>query len=360
MQRSRRLLAALACALGACAPPAHQPAIDLATPTTPTAADFSSESTLAMRMPDLQRAWDAGEDGFFEGVQGVRVHYRIVRATTPTELGAVVVLPGRTEPAQKYVEVATDLVRQGYSAYVLDHRGQGASGRMTANPQQGHVEFFRDYVDDLETFLTRIVRRDPHAKVFVLAHSMGGAVAALHMNLHPGGFDAAVLTAPMLEVATGAFPAIISASLGETACGTTSGSGYAIGQQDYVEETTVATSDVTHSTARWQNQIDMLRANTALRLGGVTWRWLCESLSGADRASRVGAASTTPTLLFQAGADDVVNPGGQVRYCTAAPRCQLVVVPGAFHEILMERDELRNGEITQIVRFFNHFAMGGT
>ncbi|MCT6568541.1 alpha/beta fold hydrolase, partial [Staphylococcus aureus] len=42
----------------------------------------------------------------------------------------VVVVPGRIESYVKYPEVAYDLFQQGYDVIVLDHRGQGRSGRI--------------------------------------------------------------------------------------------------------------------------------------------------------------------------------------------------------------------------------------
>lgn len=59
--------------------------------------------------------------------------------------GAVLVSPGWTESTRKYREVAGDLVEWGYSVFVLDHRSQGESSRLTANPQVTHVGRFEDY-----------------------------------------------------------------------------------------------------------------------------------------------------------------------------------------------------------------------
>jgi lysophospholipase len=344
--------------LGGCRahdPLPKQPAIDLAQVPGPSPAELSSEGDLPARLAGpLAQLWASGQEGEFVGVDGVTLRYHLQLA--PAERGAIIVLPGRTEAAQKYVEVTGDLVAQGYSVYVLDHRGQGASGRLLPNREMGHVEFFRDYVDDLERFIDEVVRSRPHPRLFVLAHSMGGAVAAYYIDRHPDAIDAAVLGAPMFEIDTGGFPTVVAGSIAGSACSLTSGSGYAAGMKDYTEEASVAESTVTQSAARWQAKIDLYRARPELRLGGPTYRWVCESLQAASRAQGLGPFSHTPTLLLQAGDDSVVKPGGQRRYCEEAPRCQLQRFDRALHELFMERDEVRNLALSQAIRFFNHAA----
>lgn len=40
----------------------------------------------------------------------------------------------------------------GFDVLIIDHRGQGRSGRLLADPHLGHVNRFNDYVDDLAAF----------------------------------------------------------------------------------------------------------------------------------------------------------------------------------------------------------------
>lgn len=338
--------------LAACRPPTTAstlPPLDFE--AVPVSA-FSAETTLGARWPGaLQLAHDSGQLGSFKGVADVDISFLIHRVNAPR--AAVVLLTGRTEPIRKYAELIDDLTTAGYSTYAMDHRGQGASGRMLPNRDKGYVATFDDYVTDLHTFVTTVVKTDTSAPVVLVAHSMGGAVGVLAIDAHPDDFAAAVFSAPMLEVNTGSFPAPIASSIGAMACGASDGTAYAIGSGDYQGEGDFSKSTVTQSAVRfaWKRQLAV--DTPELRLGGLTWRWLCESLTASSYAEQLGRFSATPTLILQAGRDSIVKPGGQQRYCTAAPRCQLSRIDDAMHEVYAEKDELRNIAVSRTLQFLD-------
>jgi lysophospholipase len=331
------------------------PPFDFDTAVGPGPEAFSSEADLLSRWNDtradsLKDFWNSGEAGTFDGVGGVKVAYRIHRV--PNAKAAVVITPGRTEAIIKYAEVARDLTAQGYSTYAVTLRGQGEAGRMLPDANKGYVDYFDDYVEDTHTFVSTIVKKDTK-RVFVVAHSLGGAVVATVVDEHPEDFEAVVLSAPMLEINPGAFPPPLASSLGLGVCNATDGTGYAIGSGPYQRETDFPNNTVTTSEARWTWKLQQLDDDESIRLGGLTWRWLCQALIGSSRAQNLGTRSITPTVILQPGDDTIVKPGGQNTYCRDATRCTLSPVAGARHEILQERDPLRNEALSRIVKFFN-------
>ncbi len=108
--------------------------------------------------------------------------------------------PGRIESYVKYAELAYDLFHCGYDVVIIDHRGQGRSGRLLADTHRGHVVNFSDYVDDLAAFWQQDVQPGPWRKRYILAHSMGGAIATLFLQRQPQAFHAAVFCAPMFGI----------------------------------------------------------------------------------------------------------------------------------------------------------------
>lgn len=109
---------------------------------------------------------------------------------------AILLVNGRVEGYLKYQELAWDLWRQGYSLYLIDHRGQGLSDRLLADKEKGYVADFDDYVLDLKQFHDDVILADKPAKLFLLAHSMGGAISARYLERWPDDIKAAVLSSP--------------------------------------------------------------------------------------------------------------------------------------------------------------------
>lgn len=354
------LIAALT-ALCACDPEINGPVepgvfVDLDSIASPVAADFSSEASLKDRYNKILKTYRNGRDGSFTGVSGVKIHYHAVEIARAKAV--VVLLPGRTEPVLKYAEVISDLTQQGYSVYALDHRGQGESGRMTSNSQMGYVEYFNDYVSDIDTFVSTVVRPNTQLPMFLLAHSMGGGAATLYLSRHAYVFKAAVLSAPMIEINTGAFPEFAAYSIVGGICSRGDGKSYGIGQGDFDDELkfTDIENDVTHSEPRFDVKMKMYRENPSLKIGGASNRWICESILATAKMRKLTSSGQTPVLLMQAGDDQIVNLPGQNQYCRRVNTCQKIFFPGSYHEILMERDEIRNEAMAKVVRYFNHFA----
>ncbi len=142
--------------------------------------------------------WRLREEGEFSGVDGVPI--RFVRFRSARHQRVVVVSPGRIESYVKYPEVAYDLFHCGYDVVIVDHRGQGRSGRLLADTHRGHVVNFADYVDDFEQLWQREVESRGYRQRFALAHSMGGAILAQFLQRRPQAFDAAAFCAPMFGI----------------------------------------------------------------------------------------------------------------------------------------------------------------
>ena len=145
---------------------------------------------------DVVPFYEAGHPGSVRGENGLRIAYRSF--IHPKARGAIVVANGYSENLHKYAEVAFDLYALGYSVFLFDHRGQGYSDHLLKDSHKAHTDEFENYVKDLQTFLQQVVKPQAQPPRFLLAHSMGGAIATRFLEEHTDGFQKVVLIAPML------------------------------------------------------------------------------------------------------------------------------------------------------------------
>lgn len=113
----------------------------------------------------------------------------------------VVVSHGLAEHGGRYPGVAARLVAGEYAVYALDHRGHGRSGGARAN-----IDRFAYLATDLCTFAGRAQREHPGAPVFLLGHSMGGAIALASALRYKGSLKGLVLSAPALAAGAAVSP----------------------------------------------------------------------------------------------------------------------------------------------------------
>ena len=105
----------------------------------------------------------------------------------------IVVAHGLGEHSGRYAGLAEALVGAGHAVYAYDQRGHGRSPGARAN-----IGRFEHLVSDFGAFAGRAARQHPDAPVFLLGHSMGGAVAFATALRLPGAVRGVVLSAPAL------------------------------------------------------------------------------------------------------------------------------------------------------------------
>ncbi len=286
---------------------------------------------------------DSGERFTFPAHDGIPLAG--IRFVRPDARATIVYVPGRSEAWIRGAETFYDLYQAGFNVFVYDHRGQGYSPRLVSkNPQIGHVHWFSDYADDLNEFVEKIVRAQvPESqKLYLLAHSMGGAVATDYLTSHVHPFSAVILSAPMFQVDTRPYPEMIAKTIVNSAVAFGQGKKYAAGQDDFDFTVPFQGNTLTTSTARYAAYQDMNRRFPDSVLGGASNRWVQQALRGSRRIRKSMDRLNIPMVLLQAGNDRLVKSPGQIQACAKSPLCTLIAIPGAEHELLNERDELRN------------------
>lgn len=292
--------------------------------------------------------------GVYWGAEELRVGY--AKFEVPNEKGAIVMVPGRTEPVEKYCELAYDLRLSGWSLYLTDLRGQGRSDRMIDDPERGYVDEWKNYVADFDTFVQQVVKTKAHPRLVAMSHSTGGAVVTNYLAEHPTEFDAAILVSPMHKINTDPYSETVAYGYASFECLFGKGDEYAPGKGPYDPNAPFEGNDVTHSEARFAMNRWIIAQNPDLAIGGPTFRWVREAIEMSRKARSRADDVVTPLLLLQAGGDTVVIPSAQNEVCDDAYDCQLVSYPGAFHELLMEEDPVRNQVLAEIKGFLAYAA----
>ena len=311
----------------------------------------------AFSMGPLTDFWRQREEDEFTGVGDVPV--RFVRFHDEKNDRVIVVCPGRIESYIKYAELAYDLFHLGFDVLIIDHRGQGLSGRLLSDTHRGHVDNFSDYVDDLAAFWQQEVQPGPWRKRYILAHSMGGAISTLFLQRYDHQCDAIALTAPMYGIVM-RFPDWMVRHILDWAEGHQRiREGYAIGTGRW-RALPFAVNVLTHSRQRYRRNLRFYADEPRLRVGGPTYHWVREGIRAGESALAGAGKDATPTLLIQAEEERVVDNRMHDRFCelraAAGHPCEgekPLVIKGAYHEILFEKDTMRSVALNAIVEFFD-------
>lgn len=315
----------------------------------------SREADLTASADQIQQFWQQFvSTGEMVGEGGVMLAYAWC---IPAKARATIVLSsGRIEAYLKYQEVIFDLYNNGFAVFIIDHRGQGLSGRMTDNPHQGYVQRFADYVNDFTQFTEQVVKpNQPEGPRFLVAHSMGCAIAALSILNKPELFQRAVFCSPMFGIRP-ALPAWLANGLLNWSEARIRKQGmltdYFIGQRDY-HPVAFTLNRLTHSQARYQCFRTLYDEQPELQLGGVTVAWLRQAMAAMDEIEQRAAELALPCLMISAGSDTVVDNKRQQRVAAKMPQVSTMTVQGAFHELLIEQDDMRLPVVERILDFLS-------
>lgn len=282
------------------------------------------------------------EAEWFVGAGGAKLRAALFTPPGRTR-GSVVLSGGRTEPIEKYFETIKDFMERGFVVLAHDWRGQGLSARDLPDRLKGHARGYKPFLEDYRRLLDAYEARLPKPWVAV-GHSMGGCLTLLALASGEKRFASAVLSAPMLGLQFGTFSPAAAAALMRLNLLLGRANRYLLGQTGNPFDDNFDENVLTHDARRFARYRSQVRRNPDLALGGPTWGWL----EFAFRATTILAsperlrAVTIPVEIVSAAEDRLVDNNAQAAAARNLPQGRLITVPGAYHEILMETDDMRN------------------
>lgn len=257
----------------------------------------------------------------FKGAAGGKIFWRSWPVAGGGEAkGIVVIAHGVSEHSGRYAHVAERLNAEGYDVYALDHRGHGRSEGGRAN-----IDRIASTVVDVGTLIGLARERQPPGRpLFLLGHSMGGAIALEFALERQDEIDGLVLSAPAaaleaasrFELAAGRVLSVVAPGLGVFPVDPSTVSRDPEVVRDY--------------------ETDPLNYHRKLPARTVA------ELAGAIEAFPERLPGLTVPLLVMVGTADRLVPTDASRMVNAeagSPDKKLIEYEGLYHEILNEPEQ---------------------
>jgi lysophospholipase len=104
----------------------------------------------------------------------------------------VLFVPGRGDSLELREAVGRRLAHHAGSVVMVELRGQGGSGRLGRHPDAVHIDDFEHHLHDIDNAIDGL-----SGDIHLVAHSMGGLLAAHLLARRPERFASAAISSPM-------------------------------------------------------------------------------------------------------------------------------------------------------------------
>lgn len=284
----------------------------------------------------------------------IRLRIMFASAAVDEPRGSIIFSPGRTEFIEKYLETAADFIKRGFNILIVDPRGQGLSDRLLEDKMKSYVDSFQDYADDLAYVAEELSSLLPKPHI-VMGHSMGGTIAlqaVLSGVINP---SAVVCSAPMLGLYDLDTPIMKWAIRGLSAIGLRA-KNLPFQKQRNGLPIPFNINKLTSDKDRYRHWAAYFQTTPRLRVGPPTYGWIVQALKSMAWVNRNAGELNIPCLIVAAGADPIVDPASNEVFASKA-RATFKVVPGALHELFLERDLYRDQFFETFDKFLKDNAL---
>ncbi|MEM7680072.1 MAG: alpha/beta hydrolase, partial [Pseudomonadota bacterium] len=283
---------------------------------------------------------------------GYNIRYGFVVPESPKAV--IVCLPGLSEFVEKYFETARNFLERDIGFFVLDWPGQGLSDPISTETNRRHSAGYDVEIKILKEFIEDHV--NPQCKgapLCMLAHSMGGLIGMHLISRSYHDFLCAAFSAPLWGVmAMKSYPAFAATTL----LSTMPIMDYAPGQEDWHKGLRDAAPNRVFSKDRKREPVhnQWCLADDRLCMNGITWGWLKETFEATEflRSKKADYSKVKiPVYVGTAGQDTLVDNKKITAISKKLPNAQHLHFDDSFHEILMERDEIRDPFLNMLYEF---------
>ena len=291
--------------------------------------------------------------GYIIGLNNIKLYYE--KYIVENANGNIVICHGIGEYTEKYNELIYYFIISGYSVFIIEHRGNGRSGRLGKDSGQISVEKLDYYIEDFKKFIDEIVIPNNKGRDLVLfAHSMGGGIGTIFLEKYLQYFKGSVLSSPMHKINTGKAPVFLAEIVCRIFVHFGKGDEYMPGQKAYNGQRRFP-SRSTNCEERYNYQYNKILGNKYFQTGGASAKWYLEASKGTRflRNKKNISKVKIPILLLQAECDTHVVPYAHYKFANYADNCEVVIVNNGKHETFFEIDDITIPVIEKILYFID-------
>jgi acylglycerol lipase len=273
----------------------------------------SSRTSLS---PAPERMGAEHHEGTLRAVDGTALYWQSWRVDGPPK-ALLFIVHGLKDHSARYSAVAAELNARGVTVSALDLRGHGRS-----EGRRAWVRRFDEYLDDLDLVLRAAQQECPSTPVFLLGHSMGGAIVTRFAIERRPAVTGIVLSAPALQPSA----TVSRAAIGFTKFLSAIAPGAAVFR--------TANADFSRDPA----VVAAMDQDPLIYQKPAPARTAAELLRAMDRVRATSPQLTIPFLVLHGTADRLTDPAGSqtLRDRAASPDKTLQLYPGLYHDLLHE------------------------
>ncbi len=315
--------------------------------------DIIPDCEFNTRISDVEKKLvECRTTGSFNAFDNTKIYYEFF--LSEGNRASIVIVHGLSEFTKKFYEFIYYMLNQGYNLFIYDQRCHGLSGRLTNHRDLLHVDRFDDYVRDLNQFMDEVVIPQTDKPVYLYAHSMGCAVAALYLARYRDKIKKAILSAPM-------FVPVVEKVSRQVARHSVGIAKALLGKKTKFSLTKEFNPDVSYraghgsSRVRFEYNMNLRRENPYYQSTPMSLGWVYNSLTvGAQIFSRkIIDNINAKILVISAENDTMVENEPQILFAKRCKNCEFLEIKGETHALLASNEKTLSTMLQRILAFYN-------
>ncbi len=268
--------------------------------------------------------------------------------------GTLVLMTGYSEFIEKYFETVRDFTKRGYVVVMPEWRGHGLSEGDSVEPTRLHLRDFDTNLRDLEDRWDRLVAPLPKPHVG-LAHSMGGQISLRAVQAHPDWLSGLAQCAPMHGLPIPRHLKLMMKAIIGWAKLRGKDDVWNPAQGEAVRPSVPEENNVTNDLARFKRGDTLYVTEPKLQVNGASLGWF----AAADKAmtdsqrKKFLAGIKTPLFIGTAGEELLVDNAIHAHVIANVQNGSGKFYAKGKHELLMEKDAVREAFIADVAAFFD-------